>query len=400
MDLSNSEQLLPQEEMLEVTKKKSSLSIGVPKETSYQENRVGLAPQMVGLLVENGHEVFVESDAGKAAHFDNNEYSEAGAQIVDTVEEIFKCDIILKVAPPSIEEINLSKPRQTIFSALHLTGQSIEYFKALSKKKITAISFEHIKDKTNSYPIMRSLSEIAGTTAILIAAEYLSHPTFGKGKMLGGFSGIAPSEVVIIGAGNVGEFATRAALGLGASVKVFDNAIYKLKSIQNNLNTRIYTSAIQPDKLAYAIHSADVVVGAIHALNGSSPLVVTEQMVKGMKEGSVIVDLSIDQGGCFETSKITDHKNPVFQKFGVTHYCVPNIASRVPHTATYALSNYFGPIMLKTGDEGGINAMLKADPCVRKGVYMFGGTLTNKYISDYYRLPHKDIDLLMSPFLG
>ncbi|MCF8297946.1 MAG: alanine dehydrogenase [Saprospiraceae bacterium] len=400
MDLSNSEQLLPQEEMLEVTKKKSSLTIGVPKETSYQEHRVGLAPQMVALLVENGHEIFIESDAGKAAHFDNKEYSEAGAQIVYTVDEVFKCDIILKVAPPSIDEINLAKPRQTIFSALHLTAQNIDYFKALSKKKITAISFEHIKDKTNSYPIMRSLSEIAGTTAVLIAAEYLSHPTYGKGKMLGGFSGIAPSEVVIIGAGNVGEFATRAALGLGASVKVFDNAIYKLKSIQNNLNTRIYTSAIQPDKLAYAIYSADVVIGAIHALNGSSPLVVTEAMVKGMKEGSVIVDLSIDQGGCFETSEVTDHKNPVFQKFGVTHYCVPNIASRVPHTATYALSNYFGPIMLKTGDEGGINAMLKADPCVRKGVYMFNGTLTNKYISDYYRLPHKDIDLLMSPFLG
>ena len=355
---------------------------------------------MVDVLAKNGHEVLVESDAGKAAHFSNNQYSEAGADIVTTKEEIFQCDIILKVAPPSIDEIQLSKPRQTIFSALHLTAQNLEYFKKLSKKKITAISFEHIKDKTNSYPIMRSLSEIVGTTSILIAAEYLSHPKYGRGKMLGGFSGIAPSEVVVIGAGNVGEFATRAALGFGASVKVFDNAIYKLKSIQNNLNTRIYTSAIQPDKLRDAIKSADVVIGAIHALNGSSPLVVTEQMIKGMREGSVVVDLSIDQGGCFATSKITNHTNPVFQKHGVTHYCVPNVASRVPHTSSYALSNYFGQIILKTGDEGGINAMLQADPFVRKGVYMFTGTLTNKYISDYYKLPHKDIDLLMSPFLG
>jgi alanine dehydrogenase len=393
---THSEGLMPQSEMLEVKKQHKSLSIGVPKEIAFQETRIALAPEAVGMLVHNGHQVFIESNAGKAAHFPDHEYSEAGAHIVYSPEEVYKADIILKVAPPILSEIDYFQPRQVVFSALHLTGQSEEYFKRLMAKKITAISYEHIKDKTNSFPVIRSLSEIAGNTAIFIASEYLASPEYGRGKMLGGFSGITPTEVVILGAGTVAEYAVRSALGLGAMVKVFDDSIYKLRSIQNKVNTQLFTSVLQQKVLIKALRTADVVIGALHEVNGRTPCVVSEDMIREMQYGSVIIDVSIPQGGCFETSRVTNHAQPVFKKHGVTHYCVPNIASRVPHTASFALSNFFAPIIDRIGEEGGIAGILRVDPGVRQGVYLFNGSVTNRYIADMYHLPFKDIELLMA----
>ncbi|NVO04348.1 MAG: alanine dehydrogenase [Bacteroidetes bacterium] len=394
----HSSQLLPQEETLEIPRQKSSLTIGVPKEISFQENRVSLVPDAVALLVANGHHLVIQSEAGKAAFFEDKEYSEAGAQIVYSPEEVFKCDIILKVAPPSLDEIEMLKSRQTMISALHFTIQSDQYFKKLMAKKMNAIAFEYIKDKTNTFPVVRAMSEIVGNTSILIASEYLSNENYGKGIMLGGFSGITPSEVVILGAGTVGEYAARAAMGLGAFVKVFDNSIYKLRRLQNSLNARIFTSIIHPKVLLKSLKTADVVIGAIHAPEGRTPCYITEEMVSEMKFGSVLVDVSIDQGGCFETSQVTNHTNPVFKKHGVTHYCVPNIASKVAHTASYALSNFFAPILLNIGEEGGVEDILKLDHGVRNGVYLYNGILTNKYIGEYYSLPYQNIDLLMAAF--
>jgi len=391
-------QLMPQEEMLEVKRQKKSVSIGVPRETSFQENRIALVPEAVGLLVQNGHQVLIETNAGKAAYFPDNEFSEHGGQIVYSAEEVFKADIILKVGPPSESEIDLLKSRQTLISALHVTIQNQNYFKKLAAKKITALSFELIKDKTGSFPVVRAMSEIAGNTSVLIAAEYLSDPVYGKGGMLGGFSGITPTEVVILGAGTVGEFAARAAMGLGALVKIFDNSLYKLRRLQNNLNTRIFTSIIQPKVLLKSLKTADVVIGALHANEGRAPIVVTEQMVMEMKSGSVIIDVSIDQGGCVETSRVTNHSEPVFQFNNVTHYCVPNIASKVPHTASYALSNFFAPILLDLGEKGGVENKLKNDYGVRQGVYLYNGILTNKFIGEYYGISYQDIDLLMAAF--
>jgi alanine dehydrogenase len=393
-----SSQLLPQEETLEIPRQKSSLTIGVPKEISFQENRVSLVPDAVGLLVANGHNLIIQSGAGKAAFFEDKEYSEVGAQIVYTAEEVFKSDIVLKVAPPSLDEIDMMKKRQTIISALHFTIQNDQYFKKLMAKKMNAIAFEYIKDKTNTFPVVRAMSEIVGNTSILIASEYLSNSNYGKGSMLGGFSGITPSEVIILGAGTVGEYATRAAMGLGAFVKVFDNSIYKLRRLQNSLNVRIFTSIIHPKVLLKSLKTADVVIGAIHAPEGRTPCYITEAMVSEMKYGSVLVDVSIDQGGCFETSEVTNHTNPVFKKHGVTHYCVPNIASKVAHTASYALSNFFAPILLNIGEEGGVEDILKLDHGVRNGVYLYNGILTNKYIGEYYSLPYQNIDLLMAAF--
>ena len=390
--------LMPQEEMLEVAKRKGSLVIGIPRETAFQENRVALAPEAVSLLVQNGHQVMVETKAGENAYFADNEYVEAGAQLVYSAEEVFKASIILKVAPLCDRELEYLKMGQVIFSTLAMPMQKEEYFRSLISKKVTAIAFELIRDKTKTFPLVRSMSEIAGNTAILIASQYLSDPKYGKGRMFGGFSGITPTEVVILGAGTVGEFAVRAAMGLGALVKVFDNNIYKLRHLQNNLNSRIFTSIIQPKVLLKALKTADVVVGALHSSWGRTPIVISEEMVSQMKYGSVIVDVCIDQGGCVETSEITTHSDPVFKKLGITHYCVPNIGSRVPHTASYAFSNFFAPVLLAIGEGGGVENLLKYDTDIRHGAYLFNGILTNQYIGESFGLPYQDINLLMAAF--
>lgn len=388
--------LMPQEEMLEVSRKKGKLFIGIPKEISFQENRVALVPDAVALLVNNGHRIVVETNAGKMANFQDHDYSEAGAQIVYSPEDVYKADIILKVAPPSPSEIEMMQQKQTLISALQLTVQPEDFIKQLMAKKITAIAFDWIKDQDGIYSVIRSMGEIAGGTSILIAAEYLSNVNNGQGAILGGISGISPTEVVILGAGTVGEFATRAALGLGASVKVFDNSIFKLRRLQSDIGTRIFTSVIQPRVLAKHLKTADVVIGAIRASQGRTPLVVSEQMVSEMKVGSVIIDVSIDQGGCFETSEVTNHSKPIFRKHGVIHYCVPNIASRVSRTASYALSTIFAPILLNIGDEGGVENMLRRDEGVRNGIYVYNGILTNQVLGEMFKLPYKDINLFMA----
>lgn len=388
--------LMPQEEMLEVARKKGKLYIGIPKETSFQENRVSLVPDAVALLVNNGHRVVVQRDAGKNANFQDNDYSEAGAEIADGVEEVYKADIILKVAPPSLDEIQMLQQKQTLFSALQLTVQPKDFVKQLMLKKVNAIAFDWIMDKEGIFPIIRSMGEIAGSASILIAAEYLSNVNNGHGAILGGITGISPTEVIIIGAGTVGETAAQAALGLGATVKVFDNSLYRLRRLQNFVGSRLFTSIIQPKVLAKHLKTADVVIGAMRTSKGRTPVIVTEDMVSEMKVGSVIVDVSIDKGGCVETSEVTNHDDPVFRKHGVVHYCVPNIASRVSRTASYALSTIFAPILLNIGEEGGVENMLRNDMGVRNGVYIYKGMLTNEYLAEVFKLPYKDINLLMA----
>ncbi|MGE5425074.1 MAG: alanine dehydrogenase [Syntrophothermus sp.] len=389
---------LPQEETLEKGRQRGRLTIGVPRETVFQENRITLVPEGVGLLSRQGHEVLIESGAGLAAQFSDHEYSEAGGHIVYSSEEVFTSDIILKVSPACSHEISLMRPKQTIISSVQIGLQKEEFFRNLMHKKVTALAFELLRDKSDTFPAIRAMSEIAGSVAIFIAAEYLANPDYGKGMMFGGFTGINPSEVVIIGAGTVGEYAARSAMGLGAMVKVFDNSVYRLRRLQTNLGIRVFTSLLHPVVLSDSLKTADVAIGAVHSKNGKTPCLISEDMVKSMKEGSVIIDVSIDQGGCFETSRPTTHKNPVYKLHGVTHYCVPNIPSKFPHTASQALSNIFVPIILDIANDGGIENFLKNDPIVRQGVYIYNGTLTNPYISEYFHLPFQDIDLLMAAF--
>lgn len=387
--------LLPQEEMLEVARKKGSLNIGIPKETSFQERRVALVPETVSLLVANGHHVKIETNAGVGANFSDREYSEAGAEICQSPSEIYECNIVFKVTPPSDEEVELMPGGQTLISALQISIQPKEVLTKLIRKKITAIAWDYIRDEDGVFSLVRTVGEIAGNTSILIAGELISSFSSGKGMMLGGIAGVQPTEVVIIGAGTVGEFATRAALGLGASVKVFDNRLSKLRRLQNNIGKRVYTSIIQPKVLAKAVKRADIVIGALRSNVGKTPCVVTEMMIQDMKSGSVIVDVSIDQGGCFETSRITNHDDPTFIKYGVTHYCVPNIASRVSRTASFAISNIFSPLLLEMGDCGGVVELIRSNKGFRNGVYIYKGILTNEVLGKVFDLNYKDINLIL-----
>jgi alanine dehydrogenase len=387
--------LLPKEEMLEIARKKGALYIGIPRETSFQEKRVALVPEAVNLLVSNGHRVKIETKSGEQSHFTDQDYSEAGAEICHNTKEIFECDIIFKVAPPSEAEVDMMKGSQTLISALQISVQPKTILQKLMTKKITAIAWDYIRDEEGVFPVVRTMGEMAGTMSILIAAELLSSFNSGKGIMLGSVAGVQPTEVVVIGAGTVGEFAVRAALGLGASVKVFDNSLSRLRRLQNDIGTRIYTSIIQPKVLAKALRRADVTIGAVRSTLGRTPCLVSEEMVENMKSGAVIVDVSIDQGGCFETSRITNHNEPTYTKHGVIHYCVPNIASRVSRTASFALSNIFSPILLEMGDNGGCKELIVNDAGFRTGVYMYQGVLTSEVLGKVFDLKYKNIELLV-----
>jgi alanine dehydrogenase len=368
----------------------------VPKETSLQETRVSLKPEAVEVLVHNGHQVIVEAGAGAKARFPDNEYSEAGAKISYDTKEVLQADILLKIEPPTLEEIEQMKTGGTLFSAFQTGKQTPEFLTALNKKRITAIGYEFLEDKVGGLPLVRAMSEIAGSTVMLIAGEYLSSPNQGQGVILGGVTGVPPTKVVILGAGTVAEYAARGALGLGADIRIFDNHIYKLRRIKHALGQQVYTSTIDNASLLISLKNADVLIGALRPDKGRKNFLVTETLVSQMKPGSVIIDVSIDQGGCIETSEMTTHNKPVYRKHDVIHYCVPNIASRVARTASLAISNIFTPILLQIGDEGGVDEMMYHHKGFMRGVYTYRGSLTNLELAKRFNLGYKDLNLLMA----
>jgi alanine dehydrogenase len=388
--------LSPLESPAIIRQGEGKIQIGVPKEHSFQEKRTPLTPRSVSLLVARGNEVIIETGAGEGSRFKDTDYSEAGAQIANNLEEVYKAKVILQVTPPQEEELKLMHPGQLIISPIHLSAMNEKYIHTMMEKKVTALAFEYLKDDFGTFPMVRSMSEIAGSTAILIAAECISNLNKGKGLLLGGVSGVPSTRVVILGAGVVGEFASRTAMGLGANVIVFDNSVYKLMRLQNNIGSRLSTCNIQPDVLANELENCDVVIGAMHATEGRTPVIVTEDMVANMKPGSVIIDVSIDQGGCFETSQVTTHDKPTFRKYDVIHYCVPNIASRVSRTASSAISNILTPLLLKGNEMGGIEKLLWYHEGTRHGVYVYNGSLTNQYLSDKLDIKYTDLDLLFA----
>ncbi|MEO1486517.1 MAG: alanine dehydrogenase [Bacteroidota bacterium] len=388
------QQLLPQEETLEILKQKGELFIGLPKENQYQEKRICLTPDAVNAITAHGHRVLIESGAGDGANFSDKDYSDAGAEITRDTKKVFSCPLILKVEPPTLAELEFLNPQTIIISALQIKTQAKDYFEAMAKKRLTAIAFEYIRDEDGKYPAVRSLSEIAGISSILIASELMAVTNKGNGLMFGNISGVPPAEVVIIGAGTVGEFAARSALGLGANIKVFDNSITKLRNIQTNLNRTIYTSTVQPKNLLKALKRCDVAIGATRGKD-RSPIVVSETMVEHMKKGAVIIDVSIDMGGCFETTEVTNHDSPTFEKYGVIHYGVPNIPSRYPRTSSISISNIFTPYLLKIGEDGGLEHSLRFDKGLRNGLYMYHGILTNKSVGDWFGLSYSDINFLI-----
>lgn len=393
------EGLLPQEETLEIGTKNQEMVIGVPKEDPENESRVPLTPEAVEVLTAHGHHLIIEKGAGAAANYPDKQYAESGAQISDNRSDIFQADIILKINPPSIKDIDLMKERTRLISSFQAkTNMDKAYIEKLIQKRITAISMERIRDENNCYPMIRSMSGIAGNTAVLIAGEYLSNVRGGKGVMLGGITGITPTEVVILGAGTAAEFAVRAAMGMGAFVKVFDESVHKLRRLQAAIGSNIPTSIFHPNVIEKALKSADVVIGAVRNDEENPTFFITEEMVMGMKKGSVIIDISIDSGGCFATSELRTQKNPVFTKHGIIHYCVPNIPSRVARTASIATSNVVLPILKSIGKHGSMTQHLKVDDGLRHGVYIYKGILTNKTLGNRFGIPSKDIDLLMAAF--
>lgn len=388
-------QYLPQEETLEITRRKSQLFIGVPKETRLQEKRVSLTPDAVSLLTAHGHRVLVETHAGAGAKFSDHDYSEAGAEIAYDRKRVFEANIIVKVEPLSNEELDLLTHKQFVFSSIQIKARNKSYFEKLMKKKVSAVSYENFLDEQGQYAIVRAMSEIAGNTSVLIAAEYLSNVNDGKGYIMGGVSGIPPTQIVILGAGTVGSYAARAALGLGAQVKVFDKCLVKLRRLQEMLKSPIYTSVLNPNTLTQELRECDVLIGALRPEEGRSPCVVTEDMVKGMSPGSVIIDVSIDSGGCVETSELCTHDKPIRSKHGVIHYGVPNIPSRVSRTASIALSNILTPLLLDVADRGGIEETLRNKPNLQKGLYIYNGVLTSKIIGEWHSLPYSTANLLL-----
>ena len=389
-------EILPMEEMLAIANKKSSLKIGVLAEYDSDEKRVCLTPESVGHLVGNGHHIIVQSKAGEKSGYKDLLFSEQGAVIVDSFEEVMLCDIVLKVSRLNTSELQSIRKGQLIITSIQYFSLSQNDIRLIAQKKATAISFEDIMDNAQAFPLIRSMSEIVGVVAVQVAAHYLSHPKYGNATLLGGIPGVSPAEVVVIGAGAVGEYAVRTALGMGAMVKVFDNSIYKLRRLQNYFSENISTSTLQTKSLSKAIKNADVVIGAFRQTDISSKFQVPEYMVESMRPGSVIVDLSIDQGGIFETSKPTNHQTPVFQKHRVTHYCIPNMASMVSSTASQAFSNFFVPLLIKIGESGGISNYLKKDKGLRNGVYIYNGVITNSYIGKTFGFSYRNLDLLLA----
>jgi len=394
--LASQASLLPQEELEAVQFQNKELAIGIPKEIALQEKRIAITPDGVSLLVANGHQVLVETKAGILAGYSDKDFSEAGAQICYDRNKVFNAPVVLKVEPPSLDEVDLMKGNQVLISALQLSVQPKNLLKKLVDKRITGIAWNYIQDDGHIYPVVRAMGEVAGTAAILQAAEFLSKTSdVAPGMLFGGVTGVPSTEVVILGSGSVAEYAAKAAMGLGANVKVFDNSMSRLRRLKSHTDNRLWTSIIHPSELEKALEAADVVIGAMRSEFGKTPCVVTENMVQQMKAGSVIVDVSIDQGGCFATSQVTTHDQPFFVYSDVAHYCVPNLASRFSKTASQALNNIFAPLLVKLGNVGGATKLIGQDCGFRNGVYLYRGTLTNEMLGKFYGLPSKNWDLLL-----
>lgn len=384
------------EERLAVETSRSALSIGIPNEVCSTEKRVALVPNSIRSLVGYGYEILVESGAGKQANFTDQDYSDAGARISYSRKEVLSANIVIKVAPANSDDISQMTGNQLLIAPLHIPKITANDLELLCRKKITALAMEYLQSENGRFPIVRILSEIAGMFSIIKAGELLSDPNHGRGILLGGVSGVPPAKIVILGAGVVGEYATKTALGFGASVRIFDNDVHKIMRLQTNVGRQLHTSSINPVYLAYQLMSADVVIGAMHSKSGRTPIIVTEEMVTKMKEGSVIIDVSIDQGGCFETSEITSVDKPTYVKHGVIHYCVPNIASQVSRTSSTAVSNILTPIIVRIGETNSIEQLLFQNAGLRNGCYTYKGHVTNEYLARRFEFKYTNIDLILT----
>jgi alanine dehydrogenase len=369
------------------------MHIGIPKETTLEEKRVALAPAAVKTLVSEGHQVYIETGAGQDSHFTDKNYQDVGGIIVYSSEEAFqRGELVAKVHPLSDKEVDYLSENQIVFSFLHLAVSRGKFFKKLLDKKITAISYELIERK-NELPVLQSMSEIAGQLAVRMGERYLgSDNETSRGILLGGITGVAPAAVVILGAGVVGLNAARVALGRGAHVIVLDKNLSRLRRLENLLSKNITTVVANSYTIERGVKFADLFIGAIQSKGEKSPLLVTEEMVKSMKKGAVIVDVSIDQGGCVETSRPTSISDPVYVQHGVIHFCVPNMPAMVPRTATYGLSNSTINYIVDIADHGFSRAAMN-DSGLVKGVCTHNGQCTNEMLAKTFNLDFRRLHI-------
>jgi alanine dehydrogenase len=398
LDPNSGRILYPEESLLKELSGHSKLTIGLPREDQSTETRLALTPEGVAIVTEEGHRVILQRGAGQAMSYTDLQYCDAGAEIVDTDAEVFGADMILKIAPPDLEQLQHMKHGKTICSMLQLSDLKQDVIKMMMSKKLNAIAFELIKDEQKAFPVVNTIAEIEGNTSIGVASELMSNASGGKGILLGGIAGVSPTEVVILGAGLAGTVAARSALALGAQVKIFDHDVNKLRKIQHYLGQQVFTSVIHPAVLFRALSSADAVIGNLRYINGSERFMVSEELVKTMKQGAIIIDLSVDQGGCFETSECRTLKDPSYERFGIIHYCVPNISARVARTTSMALSNIFAPMLLKIATSGGVKNAVMESSGFRNGLYIYEGILVNRLIAGYYGLPSNDIGLFLTGY--
>ncbi|PAP76725.1 alanine dehydrogenase [Rubrivirga marina] len=389
--------LMPLEKPSQLGERQQRLRIGVPSESGNAERRVALSPYAAALLVSTGHEVRIEAGAGAEAQFKDSEYADAGCDVVDSAAQVYgESDLIAKVFPPRADELDLMRERQVLISALHLGGLEAETLRRLMDLKVTGIGFEFIADSDGTLPIVRMMHEISGSMAVQTAARLLESSEGGRGVMLGGISGVPPATVVILGAGVIGEWAARTAIGFGAHTIVLDTDLTALRAIEHVLDRRVTTAMANPTYVESAVKTADVVIGAAMSMGQRSPVVVTEEMVATMRPGSVVVDLVIDQGGCVETSRPTTPSDPTFVCHGVVHHCLPNLPSAVARTGTFALSNALTPYLLDIGEAGSINDALWSNVSLRTGAYVYRRHLTKKSLAAMFNMPHRDIELLIA----
>lgn len=383
--------------LLKVNKTHSALTIGIPKENKRFEKRLGLTPETVALLVDEGHKVILESGAGLPINYSDNYYSESGAHIVDSKAEVFEANLILKMSPPTLQEVRLMRPRATVFSFLQQPMLSTTVLEAMSAKRINALAYDLVYDDSGSSPFATAIAEIEGASAITLAAELMSNANGGKGILMGGVPGVSPTEVVIIGADVAGTVAARAALGLGAMVKVFDNDVSKLRIMEQYLGCSLFTSTLQPNVMRNSFRSADVLIGAMEYINKPHRDRISEDLIRELKQGAIVIDLRLAQGGCFETTMeaCLPGAPTMYQMHNVLHFCEMSISSRVARTASIALSNVFSSLFMQMANAGGVVGLAQSDRGYSSGFYMFSGKMVNAYVANLFNLGVNDIGLFL-----
>ena len=391
----NNPLFLPQEERLMVPFGQNSLTIGLPLESNTYENRVALTPEGIQLLVQHGHTVLVEKGAGVSSRYSDLEYSEAGGVITADKTDVYSCPLVVKVTAPSSDELKLLKSNQILLSAIQINSIDSDFINSLKKKGITALNYGRILDEDGRAPFVRSMSEIAGNQSISIAMECLNSFSGGQGYSLGGVTGVPPAEVVILGAGTVGTVAARIAVAMGSKVKVFDSSMTRMQRLREQVGHDVFTCTLQPQILSKALKECQVAIGAMRPVNGRNLIIVTEEMVSSMKTNSIIVDVSIDNGGCFETSEVRSLESPLYRKKGVIHFSVPNIASRVARTASFALNNLTSSFIVQLGEDGDMKNALQKRPYWREGVYIYEGTVTHREMAEPFGIPFTELNLLL-----